>query len=190
MLQAFFNGLSGLFSFSKGLDNVSNNVSNMNTPGYRGSDTFYRSVNGQGGEGIGAKVAGTEVRVKPGEARQTGNSMNAAVDGNGYFVLRDENGNFFYTRAGQFQVDKDGYLVDSVSQRRVAGMSASGSCRISISTRSALCRRSRRRGWRWSARWPAPALPTARTRSAPCRSMTPPATAMHSPSSSSRSRCR
>lgn len=126
MLQAFFNGLSGLFSFSKGLDNVSNNVSNMNTPGYRGSDTFYRSVNGQGGDGIGAKVAGTEVRVKPGEARQTGNSMNAAVDGNGYFVLRDENGNFFYTRAGQFQVDKEGYLVDSVSQRRVAGISASG----------------------------------------------------------------
>ncbi|NWB95799.1 flagellar basal-body rod protein FlgF [Pseudomonas gingeri] len=126
MLQAFFNGMSGLFSFSKGLDNVSNNVSNMNTPGYRGSDTFYRAVNGQGGQSFGSGIAGTEVRIKPGENRQTGNSNNVAVNGAGYFVLRDEHGALSYTRAGQFQVDKDGYLVDTISQRRVAGIDSAG----------------------------------------------------------------
>ncbi|TWC11290.1 flagellar hook protein FlgE [Pseudomonas sp. SJZ085] len=126
MLQAFFNGMSGLFSFAKGLDNVSNNVSNMNTPGYRGSDTFYRAVNGQDGQSFGSGIAGTEVRIKPGENRQTGNNTNVAINGAGYFVLRDEHGALSYTRAGQFQIDKDGYLVDTISQRRVASIDSAG----------------------------------------------------------------
>lgn len=126
-MQAFFNGLSGLFAFSKGLDNVSNNVSNMNTPGYRGSDTFYRSVSDSSGQGYGAGIAGTEVRTAPGETRQTGNDTDLAINGAGYFVLRNEQGEFFYTRAGQFQIDKDGFLVDSVSQLKVLGIDAAGS---------------------------------------------------------------
>ncbi|MEO4049395.1 flagellar basal-body rod protein FlgF [Pseudomonas sp. CAU 1711] len=126
MLQAFFNGLSGLFSFSKGLDNVSNNVSNMNTPGFRGSDTFYRSVGGQDGRGLGSSVAGTEVRTKPGDPRQTGNQTDLAISGAGYFVLRDESKEVFYTRSGQFQIDSNGFLVDTVTQRRVAGIAPSG----------------------------------------------------------------
>lgn len=126
MLQAFFNGLSGLLAFSKGLDNVSNNVSNMNTPAYRGSDTFFRSVNGQDGQGLGAGITGTQVRTKAGDTRQTGNDTNAAITGAGYFVLHDGNQQLFYTRAGQFEIDKDGYLVDSVSQFRVQGVDAAG----------------------------------------------------------------
>ncbi|SDA89612.1 flagellar hook protein FlgE [Pseudomonas sp. NFACC15-1] len=129
MLQAFFNGMSGLFSFAKGLDNVSNNVSNMNTPGYRGSDTFYRAVNGQDGQSFGSGIAGTQVRIKPGENRQTGNNTNVAINGAGYFVLRDEPGALSYTRAGQFEVDKDGYLVDTISQQRIAGIDSSGNLR-------------------------------------------------------------
>ncbi|MEK6788416.1 MAG: flagellar basal-body rod protein FlgF [Pseudomonadota bacterium] len=126
-MQAFFNGLSGLFAFSKGLDNVSNNVSNMNTPGYRGSDTFYRSVSDASGQGYGAGIAGTEVRTTPGETRQTGNDTDLAIKGAGYFVLRSEQGAYFYTRAGQFQIDKDGFLVDAVTQLNVLGIDSSGS---------------------------------------------------------------
>lgn len=139
MLQAFFNGMSGLLAFSKGLDNVSKNVSNMNTPGYRGSDTFFRSVNGQDGQGLGAGIAGTQVRSKAGETRQTGNDTNAAITGAGYFVLHDSAKEAFYTRAGQFQIDKDGYLVDSTSQYRVQGADASGNLEdISIKDRRTL----------------------------------------------------
>lgn len=126
MLQAFFNGLSGLFAFSKGLDNVSNNVSNMNTPGFRGSDTFYRSVSGQGGDGLGARVTGTEVRTKPGDPRQTGNATDLAISGAGYFILRDGSNEALYSRAGQFQINTDGFLVDTVTQKRVAGLDAGG----------------------------------------------------------------
>src|SRR3989338_4305570 len=117
MLQAFFNGLSGLFAFSKGLDNVSNNVSNMNTPGFRGSDTFYRSVSGQDVQGLGAGETGTEFRTKPGDPRQTGSLTDLAISGAGYFVLRDGSDEVFYTRSGQFQINADGYLVDRKSTR-------------------------------------------------------------------------
>lgn len=122
-MQAFFNGMSGLLAFSKGLDNVSNNVSNMNTPGYRGSDTFFRSV----GDGLGADVAGTAMRTGAGETRQTGNDTDAAIEGTGFFVLRNDAGEHFYTRAGQFRIDPDGYLTDAVTQMRVLSINASGS---------------------------------------------------------------
>lgn len=139
MLQAFFNGLSGLLSFSKGLDNVSNNVSNMNTPGFRGSDTFFRSINGQAGHGLGADIAGTEVRTKAGETRQTGNDTNMAINGSGYFVLRNDEKELSYTRAGQFQVDKDGFLVDTVTQQKVQGIDVAGNLQdINISQQRTL----------------------------------------------------
>ncbi|MDZ4298822.1 MAG: flagellar hook-basal body complex protein [Moraxellaceae bacterium] len=121
-MQAFFNGMSGLLAFSKGLDNVSNNVSNMNTPGYRGSDTFFRSV----GQGFGADVAATSMRTASGETRQTGNDTDVAINGTGFFVLRNDAGELVYTRAGQFRIDRDGYLIESVSELRVMAIDASG----------------------------------------------------------------
>lgn len=127
MLQAFFNGLSGLVSFSKGLNNVSDNVSNMNTPGFRGSDTFFRSVSSdQQGSAGGSEIAGTRVRTHAGETRQTGNSSDLAISGAGFFILRDGQGESFYTRAGQFQIDSNGVLVDSATRHRVAGIDAGG----------------------------------------------------------------
>lgn len=122
MMQSFLNGLSGLLTFSRGLKNVSNNVSNMNTPGFRGSDTFYRSVNGEGEQGLGSTVAGTSLRTGQGEFRQTGNTSDAAIDGAGFFVLRDPTGVLYYTRAGQFKLDDKSVLVDSVTGHHVQGI--------------------------------------------------------------------
>src|SRR6478736_110832 len=111
MFQALFNSLSGLFSFSRSLNTVSNNVANMNTPGFRGSDAFFSNING----GRGSRIAGEGLRTKAGDIRQTGNSTDLAVDGDGYFILRDTDGNFFYTRAGQFRFNDQGVLVDTVN---------------------------------------------------------------------------
>ncbi|RZU38495.1 flagellar hook protein FlgE [Fluviicoccus keumensis] len=128
MLQAFFNGLSGLFSFSKGLDNVSNNVSNMNTPGFRGTSTFYRSVGGgtQDGGGYGSEIAGVTLRTAAGELRQTGNETDLAIKGRGYFILKDADGNMHFTRSGQFMLDKDNVLVESVSGYKLNGYDSAG----------------------------------------------------------------
>lgn len=127
MFQSFFNSLSGLFSFSKSLNTISNNVSNMNTPGFRGSDSFFRSVNSNTtGAGLGTQVQGNLLRHQPGEMRQTENPSDLALNGAGFFILRNDQGETFYTRAGQFRFDKDGFLIDSATEMRVAGTNDAG----------------------------------------------------------------
>lgn len=125
MFQALFNSLSGLFSFSKSLDTVSNNISNMNTPGFRGSDTFFANVNG----GRGTQISGEGLRTQSGDIRQTGNATDLAIDGNGYFILRNDNGEYFYTRAGQFRFGEDGLLKDTVTGYQVMAIDAAGNLR-------------------------------------------------------------
>lgn len=122
MFQALFNSLSGLFSFSRSLDTVSNNVSNMNTPGFRGSDTFFENVNG----GRGTSISGEGLRTGAGDIRQTGNATDLAIDGSGFFILRDPSGNLHYTRAGQFRFDEQGMLVDSVTGFEVMAVDEAG----------------------------------------------------------------
>ncbi|HEY0502219.1 MAG TPA: flagellar basal-body rod protein FlgF [Lysobacter sp.] len=122
MFQALFNSLSGLFSFSRSLNTVSNNVSNMNTPGFRGSDSFFSNIEG----GYGTRIAGEDMRTQAGDLRQSGNPTDIAVDGAGYFVLRDSSGELYYTRAGQFRFNEQSLLVDSVNGYEVMAMDASG----------------------------------------------------------------
>ena len=55
IMQALYNSVSGLFSFSNSLNTISNNISNMNTPGFRGSESFFENVMGE----AGTKIAGT-----------------------------------------------------------------------------------------------------------------------------------
>ncbi|HEX8027538.1 MAG TPA: flagellar hook-basal body complex protein, partial [Vicinamibacterales bacterium] len=122
MFQALFNSLSGLFSFSRSLDTVSNNVANMNTPGFRGSDTFFENIDG----GRGTRVSGEGLRTTAGDMRQTGTPTDLAIDGNGFFVLRDDNGNLYYTRAGQFRFNDEGLLTDSVTGYQVMAIDSVG----------------------------------------------------------------
>ncbi|WP_316369615.1 flagellar basal-body rod protein FlgF [Candidatus Thiodiazotropha sp. CDECU1] len=133
MFGSIYTGLTGMMAFSQGLDVISNNVANLNTPGYKGNDLlfqdiFYRyglssdsNANYPSSE-IGNGVTGdrTLMREAQGEIRETGNQNDVAIDGNGLFILRDGE-DIYYTRAGQFEIDDDGYLVDRVNQARVAG---------------------------------------------------------------------
>jgi len=130
MFQAFYTGLSGMNSFSNNLNTVSNNIANMNTPGFRGSDTFYRSLTTggtleNGGSGIGTQVSGLGYRFSSGEIRQTGNSTDLAIAGKGMFVLKNGD-QFLYTRAGQFNFNDDGVLVDSISGLEVVSLDKNG----------------------------------------------------------------
>lgn len=126
MFQAFYTGLSGMFSFSQNLDSVSNNISNMNTPGYRGTDTFYRSLTSSGAEqGVGTQISGLGYRFSSGDIRQTGNSSDLAIAGQGMFVLKNGE-QYLYTRAGQFTFNDSGVLVDRVSGFEVLSLDKSG----------------------------------------------------------------
>ncbi|MCW8877930.1 MAG: flagellar basal-body rod protein FlgF [Kangiellaceae bacterium] len=124
MQQAFFTGLSGLLTFSRTLDTISNNIANMNTSGFRGNDVFYKALS-SGGTGIGPSLAGTSTRMTAGEIRQTGSTTDLAISGQGYFILQGEHGNF-YTRAGNFQFNDEGLLVDIATGYRVQALNDAG----------------------------------------------------------------
>jgi flagellar hook protein FlgE len=123
MPSAIFTSLSGMNAFRTGLDVVSNNVANMNSPGFKRSDTLFHDLVQQAGgssgsAGAGVQAAGAAPSFQQGDARDTGNSLDAQIDGEGLFVL-DKDGQRMYTRAGQFEFDKDGFLVERGSGAKV-----------------------------------------------------------------------
>lgn len=145
MLDSIYVGMSGLISFSEGLSNISNNVANLNTPGYKRTqleflDLYYRySYSGSSeqqaspySQGSGVRTGASLMNFSDGEFRQTGNDLDLAVKGNGFFVLRKD-GETFYTRAGQFEVDDSGFLVAKDDGARVAGFSGGGLKDVSVS---------------------------------------------------------
>ena len=136
MLDSLYVGLTGLIGFSKDLTVIGNNVANLNTVGFKSSrllfaDLFYRSQFGDAAEpgtetrfdlGSGLGTAGTQRLFSQGELRSTGNDQDVAINGNGFFVLRRD-GQTYYTRAGQFSFDADGYLVSTSANARAAALS-------------------------------------------------------------------
>ncbi len=137
MFDSIYVGLTGLDTYSKGLNVISNNVANLNTTGFKSSqlqfaDLYYKD----GGAGLGSNgareqigggvgSAGTFLNFQEGEARKTGNDLDLMIDGPGFFILRNDDIQS-YTRAGQFAFDKDGFLVDKASGARVAAADESG----------------------------------------------------------------
>jgi flagellar hook protein FlgE len=123
IMQALYNSVSGLFGFSQSLDTISNNISNMNTPGFRGSDSFFENVM----DDDGTKIAGTGQDTTEGQIEQTSTDTDVAIQGDGLFMLKDSEGNLYYTRSGQFEFNSSGQLVDSANQYLVQGYSPTGS---------------------------------------------------------------
>jgi len=134
MIESIYVGMTGLASFSRGLRVIANNTANLNTPGFKSStlrfaDAFYAGGGYSGRQfgqmGYGVTTTGTAMSFKPGELRQTGNGLDLAMDGQGLFMLKAEDGSIRYTRAGQFQFDKTGVLV-SGSGAKVMGVGTNG----------------------------------------------------------------
>ncbi len=119
--------LSGLTAESTALSAIANNLSNQNTTGYKDtsvlfSDLFYQSL-GTTGSGDPIQVgAGTEVGSMPslftqGGVSATGVPTDVAIQGTGFFAVQDSNGVIDYTRAGDFSVDANNYLVTADGQQ-------------------------------------------------------------------------
>lgn len=147
MLSSIYIGMSGLQGFSQGLRVIANNTTNLNTPGFKGStlqfaDAFYSvgaSSSGLMQVGYGLSTTGTALNFRQGELRQTGNTLDLALDGQGLFTLRDDGGNLHYTRAGQFTFNAEGVLVNRGDGSAVMGVDATGVMgEISISGRSTI----------------------------------------------------
>jgi flagellar hook protein FlgE len=135
MLDSIYIGMSGLMGYSRGLRVIANDTANLNTPGFKGSslqfaDMFYSNGNYSGSNqkqlGYGLNTGSTTLNFQPGELRQTGNSLDLAVDGQGLFILRTTSGQIVYTRDGEFQFNNDGVLVSRTDGSTVMGIGADG----------------------------------------------------------------
>ncbi len=118
--MGFQQGLSGLNASAKHLDTIGNNVANASTVGFKQSqaqfaDMFAASLSGSGGLqiGTGTKLAAVAQQFTQGNITNTSNPLDTAISGQGFFRMTDATGAAFYSRNGQFQVDKNGFLVNN-----------------------------------------------------------------------------
>jgi flagellar hook protein FlgE len=117
--MSFQTGLSGLNASSQSLDVIGNNIANANTVGMKSSRAEFAdlvaSTIGAGGAnvspGIGAAVGAISQQFTQGNVSITGNSLDIAINGSGFFQLSKTDGTTAYTRNGQFKLDKDGNIV-------------------------------------------------------------------------------
>lgn len=133
MMRALFSGVTGLRSHQTRMDVIGNNIANVNTVGFKKSNVTFKdlysetisaaaSATGAGAGttggvnprqiGLGAQVNSISVVHTPGAAQYTGNGMDVAISGDGYFVVETPSGTM-YTRAGNFYTDLQGNLVTS-----------------------------------------------------------------------------
>ena len=125
MFTSFSTALSALSADSTAIDVVGNNLANLNTPGFKDNVvSFHDLVTESLGAGLGETQVGFGVgrpttlrEFKQGALQTTAGPLDAAIQGDGFFVVQGEGGSTEYTRAGNFQIDKDGNLVTATGEK-------------------------------------------------------------------------
>lgn len=140
MMRSMFAGVSGLRNHQIRMDVIGNNIANVNTMGFKSSrvsfqEVFNQTIRGasapmgqRGGTnpqqvGLGMTVASIDTFQVQGNLQLTGKMTDLAVQGNGFFIM-NQDGKRVYTRAGNFDLDSQGYLIDPGSGMRVQGWMA------------------------------------------------------------------
>ena len=131
MIRSLYTAGTGMSAQQLEQDVVANNLANINTVGFKKSradflDLMYQVYAKSGAEttqgnqlpvgievGMGVKPIATEKIFTQGDYQQTGNQFDWAIEQNGFFQIDDGNGNTYYTRAGNFKLDKNGVVVNS-----------------------------------------------------------------------------
>jgi flagellar hook protein FlgE len=121
--MSFRISLSGMNAASSDLNVISNNIANSNTTGFKESRAEFGDVFAVSPYGVASNATGAGVRLQrvaqqfsQGNIDFTGNSLDMAVSGQGFFTLSD-NGSMVYSRAGNFSTDSSGYVVNPSGQR-------------------------------------------------------------------------
>lgn len=117
MIISFYTGVSGMVSFQKGMDVLAHNMANVNTTGYKTSkaafaDLLYSRMDTNGQQehlvGHGVKVLGTDLIFEQGKPMSTGNVLDFALIGDGFFAVDRGGENPEYTRNGAFTISVEG----------------------------------------------------------------------------------
>ncbi|WPD19974.1 flagellar hook-basal body complex protein [Thermaerobacter composti] len=129
MMRSLYAAISGLQNHQLRMDVIGNNIANVNTVGFKASRVTFKELFSQtlrgaaaptppvrGGTnpiqiGLGTTLSGIDVVHQPGNPQVTGVNTDLAIQGDGFFVLQDATGAEVYTRAGDFRLDAQGYLV-------------------------------------------------------------------------------
>jgi flagellar basal-body rod protein FlgG len=130
MIRALFSAGTGMTAQEMNIDNISNNLANANTAGFKArrtqfQDLLYQNVVQPGAAsgssttvttglqlGLGTKPAANEIIFQQGDFQQTNNPLDLLIQGKGFFQIRQAaGGQLAYTRSGSFQLDRNGNLV-------------------------------------------------------------------------------
>lgn len=120
--MGFQQGLSGLSASSKSLDAIGNNIANSSTVGFKQSRTEFADMYANSFAssstitGMGGRTVAVSQQFGQGNITSTSNPLDIAITGNGFFRMTDGE-SVSYTRNGQFQVNKDGYIVGNTGQK-------------------------------------------------------------------------
>lgn len=124
VLTSLFTGVSGLNVNGQALSIIGDNIANSNTVGFKGSRSIFGDVLSQAMAGSsavqigrGASLLRSQALFTQGNFETSSNPLDMAVDGEGFFVVKEPAGGTFYTRAGQSGLDKDGYIVTPTGLR-------------------------------------------------------------------------
>lgn len=129
MFKGFYNLTSGMLTERQRMNNIANNITNITTPGFKGSrhiagnfqDVLYSRVGNLDKSsyapiGNQSYIVATHELVTDytqGALEETGIPLDFAIDGEGFFAIRNAAGETMYTRAGSFSLDEQGYLCYS-----------------------------------------------------------------------------
>ncbi len=119
MLTSLFTGVSGMNANGTALSVIGDNIANMNTVGFKASrvsfgDVLSQTLAGSAGNaqvGRGVIVSSVLPLFTQGALQSTESALDLAIEGEGFFVVSDASGANYYTRAGQFSLDKNGNIV-------------------------------------------------------------------------------
>lgn len=140
MLRSLYSGVSGLQNHQVRMDVLGNNISNVNTTGFKKGRVNFQDMLSQtmsgaakptdevGGVnpkqvGLGMVIASIDTIHTQGSLQTTGVMTDLALQGNGFFILQD-GAKSFYTRNGAFTLDQNGFLVNPANGQKVQGWNA------------------------------------------------------------------
>jgi flagellar basal-body rod protein FlgG len=128
-VQTLYTAATGMEALETKLDVIANNMANINTTAFKKDranfeDIFYRQYRLPGSQdsdgnttatgievGLGTRVSSTQTNYKQGSFETTNNPLDLAIEGDGFFQVDNPNGGFYYTRAGNFNINANGQIV-------------------------------------------------------------------------------
>src|SRR5690606_33879210 len=116
IFNALYAGVNGINSNGNAISIIGDNISNVNTVGFKSSKAAFEDIlaGSDANIGLGSRISDVNAEFSQGGFESSSSVTDLAIDGVGFFVVRNpSDGSVFYSRAGQFSIDKEGYVVNT-----------------------------------------------------------------------------